>query len=233
MQTVIKQIRNLLITCVLTFGVIVFIGKLIYCNAYIEPISDIQPTSVDTNTIDIPMLLQSNTSSQIDTSSQIPTVSQSNSSVEDIPEISESEIITTNYQVIDTDSFEPVSNSYYDLSESDVYELATLVWLEGGAESDDCQKAIASAVLNRMTTRNATLQEIIYEENQFSPAYKISYTNPSEHTLQLVSDIVNYGPTLPEYVTYFRADYYHNWSSQIIPYCVYGDVYFSADTSLM
>lgn len=123
--------------------------------------------------------------------------------------------------------------TYLEMSEEDVKELATLVYLESGSESYECQKAIASVVIHRMQNGNLTLQEVIYAKNQFSPAYLIAESKPSESTMQAVREVLQDGPTIPNYVTFFRADYYHNWSDLIIPYCVIDHTYFSADTRLM
>lgn len=170
---------------------------------------------------------------------QIPSVSQK---VEEQVEDTSSEIEEIEVQ-IDTVQEEPVISSmtctesepepYMEMGESDVYELATLVYLESGTESFECQKAIASVVIHRMQNDDLTLQEVIYAKNQFSPAYLIAQSEPSESTLQAVREVLQNGPTIPNYVTFFRADYYHNWSELIIPYCVIDHTYFSADTRLM
>ena len=231
-----KQLRNVFVICSLIFGIVVFLSKCIYCSNSNSNTINTKVVSLDTTNanIELPVLLD-----YVNTS-HIPVVTNSDLDLEfsrSMPELTEADIIPVDYSDITSESIdinnEPVITNQYNLSESDVYELATLVWLESGAESDECQKAVASVILNRMSTRNVSLQEVIYEDNQFSPAHKISYTVPSEHTLQLVSDVVKYGSTLPEYVTYFRADYYHNWSDQLIPYCTYDNVYFSADARLM
>lgn len=127
----------------------------------------------------------------------------------------------------------PESINYIDLTDDEIYELATLVFLESGAEPYECQLAIASVVINRMTTQNVSLHDVIYAKNQFSPAYLIDDSEPSESTLNAVKEVIENGPTIPEYVTFFRADYYHNWSELITPYIQYGNTYFSADTRLM
>lgn len=131
-------------------------------------------------------------------------------------------------------AIEEASNTaYIDFTEDEIYELATLVYLESGIEPYECQLAVASVVVNRMTTSDQSLKEVIYAKNQFSPAYLIESSEPNESTLSAVREVVQNGPTIPEYVTFFRADYYHNWSDLIVPYCVYGNTYFSADARLM
>lgn len=173
------------------------------------------------------------------TYSQISSVSQK---VEEQVEDTSSEVEEIEVQ-IDTVQEEPVISAmayteselepYMEMGESDVYELATLVYLESGTESFECQKAIASVVIHRMQNDDLTLQEVIYAKNQFSPAYLIAQSEPSESTLQAVREVLQDGPTIPNYVTFFRADYYHDWSELIIPYCTIDHTYFSADVRLM
>lgn len=121
--------------------------------------------------------------------------------------------------------------NYIELTDDEIYELATLVYLEAGAESYECQKAVASVVINRMTTQNKSLHSVIYAKNQFSPAHLISCTSPSESTLKAVNHVITNGPTLPEYVTYFRADYYHSFAG-VADYMCIDQTYFSYDISL-
>ena len=175
------------------------------------------------------------------TYSQIPSFSQK---VEEQVEDTSCEVEKKEIEVqVDTVQEEPVISAmayteselepYMEMGESDVYELATLVYLESGTESFECQKAIASVVIHRMQNDDLTLQEVIYAKNQFSPAYLIAQSEPSESTLQAVREVLQDGPTIPNYVTFFRADYYHDWSELIIPYCVIDHTYFSADVRLM
>lgn len=175
------------------------------------------------------------------TYSQIPSFSQK---VEEQVEDTSSEVEEKEIEVqVDTVQEEPVISAmtyteselepYMEMGESDVYELATLVYLESGTESFECQKAIASVVIHRMQNDDLTLQEVIYAKNQFSPAYLIAQSEPSESTLQAVREVLQDGPTIPNYVTFFRADYYHDWSELIIPYCTIDHTYFSADVRLM
>lgn len=123
------------------------------------------------------------------------------------------------------------SNYYIELSDAEINELATLVYLEAGGESFECQKAVASVVINRMTTGNETLKDVIYAKNQFSPARLISVSKPSDSTLDAVKFVIEHGPTIPEYVTYFRAIYYHKWAGQV-PYSCIDNTYFSYDVGL-
>ena len=169
----------------------------------------------------IPFTSQDEEEKTEDTSSEVEEIEAQVDTVQEEPVISVMEYVQS----------EP--EPYLEMAEDDVYELATLVYLESGTESYECQKAIASVVIHRMQNDDLTLQEVIYAKNQFSPAYLIAQNHPSDSTLAAVKDVLQNGPSIPNYVTFFRADYYHNWSELIIPYCVIDHTYFSADTRLM
>ena len=124
------------------------------------------------------------------------------------------------------------STNYVDLTGDEIYELATLVYLECGIESFECQQAVASVVINRMTTGGKTLSDVIYEPNQFSPAPLIPKSKPSESTLKAVMTVVECGPTIPEYVTFFRADHYHDWGNRYESFMCIDNTYFSYDKIL-
>lgn len=124
---------------------------------------------------------------------------------------------------------EPEPKNYVDLTDDEIYELATLVFLEAGGESFECQCAVASVVVNRMTESGEGLDEVIYKKNQFTPAYLISSSSPSDSTLEATLKVIQYGPTIPEYVTYFRADYFFDW---VTPYINIDHTYFSYDKNL-
>lgn len=127
----------------------------------------------------------------------------------------------------------PVTYTYYNMSEDDIYLFATVVFLEGGAESYECQQAIASVILNRMTTSGDSLEDVIYAENQFEVVPSIPYSSPSESSMGAVKYVLEYGPTVPEYVLYFRAGYYHNWADTIGDYMCIDNTYFSYNVELM
>lgn len=135
-------------------------------------------------------------------------------------------------EVADDEEPSQVSNFYIELTEEEKHELACLIYLEGRGESLECQTAIGSVVLNRYTTGDYdSLHDVIYAEGQFTPAYLIDNTEPSITQIQIVNDLCMNGPTLPEYVTYFRANKYHTWSSTE-PYKQIDGTYFSASKKL-
>lgn len=112
------------------------------------------------------------------------------------------------------------------LTNTEMEMLARLVEGEAGGESYACKKAVASTVLNRMILSGAELVDIIYEEGQYDVAYELDTITASEDSLNAVKDVSIYGSTVPEYVTYFRADCYHSWGDQQ-PYIRIDNTYFS------
>lgn len=121
---------------------------------------------------------------------------------------------------------------YYNMSDDDVELFAKLVYLESGGTSLDCQKAVASVVLNRMTTQNASLHSVIYAKGQFSVAPRVASAKYSETSKQAVLYVLQYGPTIPQYVTYFRAGHYFNWGDRYCNYINIDNVYFSYSVDL-
>lgn len=125
-------------------------------------------------------------------------------------------------------------SNYYDITYDEIDMLSRLVYLEAGGESYECMKGVASVVLNRMTSTGMSLQDVIYAPNQFSPACYIESTSYTDDAYNAVMYVVENGPSLPEYVTFFRADHYHDFGNDIVvPYTCINNTYFSADTRLM
>ena len=133
-----------------------------------------------------------------------------------------------------TDTVAESSKPYINLSEAEINLLATLVYLEGGCESYECMKGIASVVVNRMLTTGDSLHEVIYAPGQFSVADLLNSYSPTEETLRAARDIVENGPSMPIHVLYFRASYYHQFGhGRVIPYTCIDNTYFSSDTLYM
>ena len=105
--------------------------------------------------------------------------------------------------------------------------LARLVYREANIESYECQKAVASVVINRWLSGKwgQTLKEVVYAPYQFEPAKLLSYTTPNEANYMAVDAVLMYGSTIPSYVLYFRSDYHFSWSGYI-PYSYIDNTYF-------
>ena len=136
--------------------------------------------------------------------------------------------------ILETEALqEPINATSISLNEDEMITFARLLFLEGGCESTQCQEAIASVIVNRMKLYDMSLYDVIYEADQFEPAPFIYSTHIDESDindmLAVITKILAYGPTIPEYVTYFRANYYHGWSDRLIPYVNYDNTYFSYD----
>lgn len=155
----------------------------------------------------------------------------------DMSEFNEINWVTLHSDVVEVDIIDDVdpddtSTWYYPMTYDELYELATLVYLEGGIESIDCQKGIASVVINRATTSGKSTHDVIYAKHQFTPAKYITTSKPSDSTLEAAKHVAMHGPTIPEYVTYFRADYYFDWGERYQDYIQIDNTYFSYDTVL-
>lgn len=133
------------------------------------------------------------------------------------------------YEYIEIDESEV---KYIDLTEDEINMLAKLIYLEAGTESNECKKAVGSAVLNRVTTSGKSLRSIIYEPNQFTPAHKIETTDVCSEYVDIVKELIKYGPTIPEYVTFFRSDHYFEWGNRYSMYKQIDNTYFSYDNNL-
>ena len=101
----------------------------------------------------------------------------------------------------------------YNITSAEREMLARIVYREGNIESLECQKAIASVVINRWQNGywGDTLEDVIYAPNQFSPSGLIWKTTPTETNYRAVDEVLKYGCTLPDYVLYFRASYHFSW----------------------
>lgn len=155
-----------------------------------------------------------------------------NYEVYEVSEFEDSNVIDSNEsEVIEVFESDP-STWYYPMTEDELYELATLVYLEGGVESYECQQAIASVVINRATTSGKSTHDVIYAKHQFTPAKKIKQSEPSESTMKAAKYVAMYGPSIPEYVTFFRADYYFDWGSPYVDYVCIDRTYFTYDSRL-
>lgn len=138
-----------------------------------------------------------------------------------------------NIEAVESENPSEVSNQFYiDISPNEVDELAALVTLEGGGESYECMKGIASVVINRSLSKNISVHDVIYEPAQFDVVANVSSTTGSDLAYMAVEEVLTYGPIFPLNVTYFRAHRYHSWSKAIVPYLNIDNTYFSVDTTL-
>ena len=133
--------------------------------------------------------------------------------------------VSTNYRQA-SDSRSQVSRDY-NVTLDDRETIARLVFLEANTESLECQKAIASVVLNRVNSGywGNTVNSVVYAKNQFTPASRIPYVAPTATNYEAVDYVLENGATLPAEVLYFRANYHFNWNGYV-PYTSIDNTYF-------
>lgn len=108
----------------------------------------------------------------------------------------------------------------YNLTLAERELLAQLLYHEARGESLECQKAVASVVLNRLDSGiwGDTLKDVIYAKNQFEPVAKglIPNTKPLQKQYEAIDYVLENGATVPEEVLYFRADHYFEWATDFM-----------------
>lgn len=131
----------------------------------------------------------------------------------DTADIFSQTVLAAESEVVQPATVEPVTYKY-NITPEEREMLARLVYLEGNVESLDCQKGIASVVINRLNSGywGNTLRSVIYAKNQFTPARRIPYVTPNARNYEAVDHVLTQGVTLPPYVLYFRANHHHRWS---------------------
>ena len=80
--------------------------------------------------------------------------------------------------------------------------------------------AVVETIINRSEIYGKTIEEVVYEQNQYSVA---DNGEPDETVIEAV-DIALSSNTYPDDMIYFRAGYYHNFGT---PYRQIGNHYFS------
>lgn len=115
----------------------------------------------------------------------------------------------------------------YNVTAEEREMLARIVYLEANVESMECQKAVASVAINRWQNGRwgDTLEDVIYAESQFSPAYLIPETTPTNENYEAVDYVLKNGCTVPYYVLFFRAEYHFDWD-EYVPYVNIDQTYF-------
>ena len=100
--------------------------------------------------------------------------------------------------------------NFYGFSQSDIDLLACLVFGEAGNQSDECQRAVASVVINRINSSEFpnTCRGVIYQKSQFTGGKSKMSDDSYRNTLYVLRN----GSTLPSWVMYFRMSYHFDWS---------------------
>ena len=82
--------------------------------------------------------------------------------------------------------------------------------------------AVVETILNRSEIYGKSIEEVIYEPNQYS----VSDNGEPDETVREAVDIALSSNTYPDDMIYFRAGYYHNFGT---PYRQIGNHYFSLE----
>lgn len=108
----------------------------------------------------------------------------------------------------------------YNLTSAERELLAQLLYHEARGESLECQKAVASVILNRVDSKiwGDSLTDVIYAKNQFEPVVKglLPNTKPLQKQYEAIDYVLENGSTIPEDVLYFRADHYFEWATDFM-----------------
>lgn len=126
------------------------------------------------------------------------------------------------YEVIYNDN-----NYYVMMDKEDIDLMARVVMSEAGGQSADCKEAVATVILNRVTSPDYPIDVfgVVYQKGAFSTADNGAPTN--ECYLAVYSALTWFGTDyaiLPKSCYYFRADHYHSWA---LNYKKIDDLYFS------
>jgi spore germination cell wall hydrolase CwlJ-like protein len=102
--------------------------------------------------------------------------------------------------------------------------IARVVQAEAGAEPLVGKVAVAATILNRAECRGMTIEEVIYEPNQYAAPTKGIVNNESQEAVRIAREQRD---LFPRNMVYFRRDYFHAKYGE--PYVIIGHHYFSTE----
>lgn len=121
---------------------------------------------------------------------------------EAVEEIEEAEEVVTR-KVVHEETPTYVNNLY---DEDDLYILSHLIYGEAGGESDDCQLAVGSVVLNRVKSKSFsgnTIEEIVFAPGQYACTWDGNYDKePDSRAINNAKYLLENGSQLPDGVVY-------------------------------
>lgn len=104
-------------------------------------------------------------------------------------------------------------------SAEEVEYITRCVYFEVGTESDTCQKAVASVILNQLNAGywGNDVVKIVTNPNMYSTASRTLYDPliPDERCRKNVLEILQNGSCLDPRIRYFRADHHFEWPEYI------------------
>ena len=111
------------------------------------------------------------------------------------------------YYIMETNriekSKEHKKESFYD--EDDLYILSHLIYGEAGGESDECQLAVGSVVLNRVKSSSFpnSIESVVFAPGQYACTWDGNYDKePSQRAIDNARYLLENGSTLPDGVVY-------------------------------
>lgn len=117
---------------------------------------------------------------------------------------------------------------YHEIAQSitsaDRDTLARIVYLEAGNQSYLGQKAVVEVIFNRILSDEFpdTVEKVIYQKNQFTPAHRIPHTTPTQEQYDAVDEVLSEIYTvLDTGVVFFSMGQYNKYLYEKI-----GDHYF-------
>lgn len=96
-----------------------------------------------------------------------------------------------------------VIHNFYD--EDDLYILSHLIYGEAGGESDECQLAVGSVVLNRVKSSSFpnSIESVVFAPGQYACTWDGNYDKePSQRAIDNARYLLENGSTLPDGVVY-------------------------------
>lgn len=126
-------------------------------------------------------------------------------------------VTQTDIRYIQVPAAEPVAEvstrySAMEVTEQDIETMARLVYLEARGESFAGQRMVAEVVLNRVLHEAFpdTIQAVIFQSGQFSPAGLISSTEPEEEQYKAVRAALAETPITDSDVVFFSRAGFNN-----------------------
>ena len=99
-------------------------------------------------------------------------------------------------------------NGWIQLTDEDMDELASLIWLEARGEPEAGQQAVAEVVLNRVLSADFpdSVHEVIYQDDQFEPAPYMDTAEPTETQYEAIRKAMTGKNIIPDDVVYFATE---------------------------
>ena len=191
----------------------------------VETIDEVTFEPIDTEPIETTTQLE--TTAEPETYVEEPTYDTEPYVEDPLPEITEPYVAPEPVQ--DGHNTDTISG-YLTMTYDERWLFACLIWLESGTESVECQYAVGSVVINRMVLDGLSLYDVAYTPGQFDVAPYLTSAVPGDLQLQIAEDLCRNGPTIPLWVTFFRANRFFTREEMYVnDYIAIDHVYFSYD----